>query len=164
MSGVLQITRIHSSPDRVYKAITTADGIHNWWTRDADLDATVGGFGEFRFQGGKMHARVAIAELEPQARVTWNAISGGGPFDEWKGATILFELRAEGEDTVLSLAQRGFSKVDEGFALVTRGWGYFMQSLQKYIETGKGSPAPDGQHAGCQCACMPADAPQAALA
>jgi uncharacterized protein YndB with AHSA1/START domain len=142
--------RIHATPERVYDAITTADGIHNWWTQDADLDSAVGGFGEFRFQGGQVKARVAIAELEPQSRVTWKALSGGGPLDEWKDTTIMFELRSEGDETVVTLTHRGFTREDRGFALVTRGWGHFIQSLQKYIETGKGSPALVSS--GCPCA------------
>ena len=162
MPGVLQIVKIHASPERVYQALTTADGIRNWWTRDADLDTAVGGLGEFRFQGGKVHANVRIDALDAPTRVAWTALSGGGKFDEWAGTTILFELRAAGDYTILNLAHRGFAQVDEGFTLVTRGWGHYMQSLQKYLETGQGTPAP--VNAGCQCPATPAQAIVAAVA
>ncbi len=49
MPDIMHLITICASPERVYQALTTADGIRNWWTRDADLDGEVGGTGEFRF-------------------------------------------------------------------------------------------------------------------
>lgn len=38
MPDILHLIRIHASRERVYDAVTTAEGIRSWWTRDADLD------------------------------------------------------------------------------------------------------------------------------
>ncbi len=46
MPDIMHLISIQSSPERVYQALTTAEGIRNWWTRDADLDSREG---EFRF-------------------------------------------------------------------------------------------------------------------
>jgi hypothetical protein len=43
---------------------------------------------------------------------------------------------------VLSFAHRGFAQADEGYARVTTGWGYYLVSLQLYLETGKGDGEP----------------------
>jgi len=48
MPDIMHLITIRASPERVYQALTTADD-GNWWTRDADLDAQIGGTGEFRF-------------------------------------------------------------------------------------------------------------------
>jgi uncharacterized protein YndB with AHSA1/START domain len=48
-----------------------------------------------------------------------------------------------GSDTTLSLAHRGFKDADDAYALSTTGWGYYLVSLQQYLETGKGAPSPD---------------------
>ncbi|MBS1659523.1 MAG: hypothetical protein JST68_00590 [Bacteroidetes bacterium] len=38
---------IGAATNEVYCALTTAAGIRNWWTKDADLDNKVGGEGVF---------------------------------------------------------------------------------------------------------------------
>jgi hypothetical protein len=35
MQDIMHLIKIHSPSERVYDAITTADGIRQWWTRDA---------------------------------------------------------------------------------------------------------------------------------
>jgi uncharacterized protein YndB with AHSA1/START domain len=143
MPDMLHLIKVQASPERVYQALTTADGIRNWWTRDADLDEAVGGTGEFRFgaYGAPSATRVGIEELNPPARVSWKTISSFRP--EWSGTSISFDLRPEGSNTVLLFAHRGFAQADEIYALTTTGWGYYLVSLQQYLETGQGAPSPD---------------------
>jgi hypothetical protein len=43
-------------------------------------------------------------------------------------------------DTVLSFAHRGFEQTNEGYALCTTGWAYYLVSLQQYLKKGKGAP------------------------
>ena len=142
MHDIRHLIRIHASPERIYRALTTADGIHGWWTRDADLDDAVGGTGEFRFYGGKGVTTVRIAELDPPRRVGWTTVASNAP-GGWVGTTITFDLRAEGDDTILTLAHRGFAETSDGFALVNTGWAYYLVSLQQYLETGEGAPQQD---------------------
>jgi uncharacterized protein YndB with AHSA1/START domain len=37
MPDIMHLVKINASPERVYQALTTPEGIRNWWTRDADL-------------------------------------------------------------------------------------------------------------------------------
>ena len=140
MADIMHLVQIHASPDRVYQALTTADGVRNWWTRDAVLGSKVGDTGEFGFNGHRFVVKVKVDELEPPVRVSWKAISGT---PGWDGTTITFDLRAAGRDTVLSLAHRGFKQADEGYATATTRWGAYLVSLKQYLETGNGAPNPD---------------------
>jgi uncharacterized protein YndB with AHSA1/START domain len=45
MSDIMHFIKIQASPEQVYQALATAEGIRNWWTRDAVLDSRVGGAG-----------------------------------------------------------------------------------------------------------------------
>lgn len=135
MPDIMHLIKIRVSPERIYQALTTAEGIRNWWTRDADLDSQIGGTGEFRFSyKGTVVTKVRVEELKPPTRVVWKTISSFRP--EWSGTTITFDLRSEGNDTILSFAHRGFEEADEIYALTTTGWGYYLVSLQQYLETG----------------------------
>lgn len=142
MPDIMHLIRIQANPTRVYEALTTAEGIRHWWTRDADLVPRIGGTGEFRFSyDGTVVTQVRVAELTPPAHVGWKTLSSFRP--EWEGTTITFDLRAEGSNTVLSFAHRGFAQADEIYAMTTTGWGYYLVSLQQYLETGQGAPSPD---------------------
>jgi len=63
MHDIMHLIKIHASSERVYQAITTADGIRQWWTRDAAIEAKVGAAGEFGFYGKRFVAKVTVEEL-----------------------------------------------------------------------------------------------------
>ena len=142
MPDILHLLTIHASPERVYQALATAEGIRNWWTREAELDPKLGGTGEFQFYEGKGVTKVRVDALEPPVRLGWTVIAANAP-GGWAGTKITFDLAAKGSDTVLSFAHRGFKQADEGYALVTTGWAYYLVSLQQYLERGKGTPQQD---------------------
>jgi hypothetical protein len=56
---------------------------------------------------------------------------------------IEFNLKTDGNDTTLLFAHRGFPRADEGFASATTRWGFYLPSLKRYLQTGKGTPNPD---------------------
>jgi len=143
MPDILHLIKIRAPIERVYQAITTAEGIRNWWTRDADLDENIGGIGEFRFgaYATPSATRVSIQELSAPVRVAWKTLSSFRP--EWSGTSVSFDLRQEGSNTVLLFAHRDFAQAGETFALFNTGWAYYLVSLQQYLETGKGAPSPD---------------------
>src|SRR5690349_3529317 len=109
MPDIMHLVRIGASPERVYQALTTAEDIRNWWTRDAVLDASIGGSGRFRFYDGKGVTDIRIDELQPPARVGWTTTASNAP-GGWDGTTMTFDLRPEGRGTVLSFAHRGFGQ------------------------------------------------------
>src|SRR5262249_36754676 len=82
MPEIMHLIKIRASQDKVYEAVSTPEGIRNWWTRDATLDPKVGGSGEFGFYGHRMFIKVQVAELTPPGHAAWDAVSStGGVFD-----------------------------------------------------------------------------------
>lgn len=138
MQDIMQLIKIHASSERVYEAITTADGLRQWWTRDAAIEPKVGAAGEFGFNGKRFVARVTVEELNPVTRVRWKVANSA-----WPGDDIEFNLKADGNDTTLLFAHRGFPRADEVFASATTRWGFYLLSLKRYMQTGKGTPNPD---------------------
>jgi uncharacterized protein YndB with AHSA1/START domain len=138
MPDIMHLVRIDAPPARVYDALTTAAGIREWWTSDAELDDRVGGRGMFRFHGSNRQTDIRIDALEPVRHVGWTTTASFRP--EWIGTKLTFDLRAELQKTVLTFAQRGFAEACEGYAVTTTGWGLYLVSLQLYMETGTGTP------------------------
>jgi hypothetical protein len=114
-----------------------------WWTRDADLGSRLGGIGEFRFPryGNDAVTRAGVDELEAPRHVKWSIVGSFHP--EWVDTTIAFDLQAEPDATVLRLGHRGSREPTTPCALLTTGWGYYVVSLQQYLETGPSGPSPD---------------------
>ena len=87
-----------------------------------------------------------VAEASPQSNTARARAKSLRPqlFDPaWQGSDIAFNLRADGNDTTLLFAHRGFPRTDEGFASATTRWGFYLISLKHYLEAGKGTPNPD---------------------
>jgi uncharacterized protein YndB with AHSA1/START domain len=141
MPEIMHLIKIRATQDRVYQAVATAEGIRNWWTHDAALDPSVGGAGEFGFYGHRMAIKVKIAELCPPARVAWHGISSThGVFD---GTAISFDLKSEEGITSVLFAHRGFKTDGDNIASATTRWGFYLLSLKRYLESGKGAPNPE---------------------
>ncbi len=141
MSELMHLIKIRAAQDKVYQALSTADGIRNWWTRDAALDSKVGGTGEFGFHGHQMVITVKVAELAPPRHVAWDAVSStGGGFD---GTSMSFDLKSEEGTTSVLFAHRGFKAGSDTIASATTRWGFYLLSLKRYLETGKGTPNPE---------------------
>ncbi len=138
MQDIMHLIVIHAPSERVYEAITTVDGIRRWWTRDAEIEPKVGAAGEFGFNGKRFIAKVTVEELIPVTRVRWKVANLA-----WQANDIEFNLRAEGNDTTLFFAHRGFPLADEGFASATTRWGFYLLSLKRYLQSGKGTPNPE---------------------
>ncbi|MDQ2860386.1 MAG: SRPBCC domain-containing protein [Pseudomonadota bacterium] len=138
VADIIDGVEIHAPPERVYEALTTADGVRAWWMRDADLEPRIGGAGEFRFQGHELATKVSVEDLAPPARVAWRVTASQHP--EWVGTTISFDLRPEAGGAALAFAQRGYAEAGDCYALCTTGWTHYLASLKAYVETGKGDP------------------------
>jgi uncharacterized protein YndB with AHSA1/START domain len=143
MPDILHLLKIAVSSARVYQALTTSEGIRNWWTRDADIGSETGQHGQFRFSsyGDLRTTQVVIEDLIPAQRVQWKVTASFMP--QWLGTNISFELRPDPAGTMLAFAHSGFSAPGDIFALCNTGWAYYLVSLQQYLEKGQGAPSPD---------------------
>ncbi|NYJ08125.1 SRPBCC family protein [Petropleomorpha daqingensis] len=126
------------TPDAVYEALTTVDGLAGWWTDDVQGSGDVGDVLQFRFPpvGG---FDMEVLELRPRERVAWRVVDGPA---EWIGTTVEFDLRQDGDYTIALFAHRGWREQVEFMHHCSTKWAGFLLSLKSLVETGKGAPAP----------------------
>jgi hypothetical protein len=127
-----------SSQNDVYKALTTVDGLSAWWTNDTQGENKVGGVLKFRFGAGGFDMRVL--ELQAGKYVLWQVVDGP---QEWMDTKISFDLRQEGEWTLVLFKHEGWKEPVEFMHHCSTKWGVFLLSLKSLLETGKGGPHPD---------------------
>jgi len=137
MVDILHKVGIASTPDEIFAALTTVDGLSGWWTDDTAGDPAVGGTIHFTFGPGSIHTRVV--DLQPGRRVLWEVVDEP---EEWIDTEILFELRPEGDYTTVLFSHRGWKEPVEFMHHCSTKWATYLMSLKSLLETGKGAPAP----------------------
>jgi uncharacterized protein YndB with AHSA1/START domain len=126
------------TPEKVYDALTTIDGLAGWWTTETTGSADPGGVVTFQFPpvGG---FDMEVLEAVPDKRVTWRVSDGP---EEWMGTTINWELRQDGEYTIVLFKHEGWREPVEFMHHCSTKWGQFLMSLKQLVETGTGAPHP----------------------
>jgi uncharacterized protein YndB with AHSA1/START domain len=138
MVDILHRVGVLSSPDEVYTALTTVEGLAGWWTEDTQGDSTVGGIVQFRFLPGGFDMKVV--ESVPAKRVVWEVSDGP---EEWVGTTVTWDLKQEDDYTIVLFAHEGWREPVEFMNHCSTKWALFLMSLKALVETGKGAPSPD---------------------
>lgn len=140
MPDIMHLVVIDAPAERVYDALTSADGIQSWWTRDAALESRVGGRGSFGFYNRRFVIEVSVEDLRRE-RVAWYVT---GALPSWERTTIAFELEPEDRTaTRVRFSHRGFPMADVEYAGANTRWAYYLFSLKRAVEDGLGTPHPD---------------------
>ena len=127
----------HSSPQRVYDALSTLDGLSGWWAEKTTGDTAPGGVIEFRFGPGGIDMKVV--ELDPGRLVRWEVV--GGP-EEWIGTEVRFDIRQDGDWTIVLFRHEGWREPVEFMHHCSTKWATYLVSLKQLLETGTGAPDP----------------------
>jgi uncharacterized protein YndB with AHSA1/START domain len=127
----------NSAPEKVYDALTTVEGLAGWWTVDVTGDPDVGGVLEFRFPPGGFDMQVL--DRRPGEGVTWEVVAGP---EEWVGTTVDWQLRRDGDYTVVMFKHQGWAEPVELMHHCSTKWATYLMSLKQLVETGEGAPSP----------------------
>src|SRR6266540_3780402 len=98
--------------------------IDQWWTSGT---GEPGGFD------------MEVLEAKPAERVLWEVVDGP---EEWIGTQVSWDLRTEGDFTIVMFAQQGWKEPVEFMYHCSTKWATFLMSLKGMLETGAGEPAP----------------------
>jgi len=132
MPDILHRVGIAADPSRVFAALTTIEGIRNWWSEETHGNAARGGTFQFR------RNRFDVVHAEP-SRVTWHY---SGPAEEWVGTEITFGLEWREIQTILLFSHAGWREPVEFMHHCSTKWATFLLSLKDYVEQGHGRPEP----------------------
>jgi uncharacterized protein YndB with AHSA1/START domain len=136
MAELKHLVEINAPASKVYRALTEQEGLAGWWTLETVAEPKVGGILELTF-GDKYYDKMRVTGLEPNRRVEWECIQG---HEEWVGTTFVFDLEEKDGTTALRFTQGNWRAATDFFALCNTTWGYYMQSIKEYCETGTGKP------------------------
>ena len=93
MAEIKLTAAVAASPERVYEALTTNEGLTKWWTSHCSGGMEVDEKIRFEFPKYKYYCVMRIDNLEVGMLVAWTCIeSNMGGTDEWVGTIIKWEL------------------------------------------------------------------------
>ncbi len=131
------------SPEKVYDALTTVEGLAGWWTDDTSGSTEIGGVVAFRFPAGGFD--MEVVDQQPSERVVWKVVDGP---PEWVGTTIDWQLRQDDDYTTVLFKHEGWKEPVEFMHHCSTKWATYLMSLKALVESGEGSPAPHDVHVG----------------
>jgi uncharacterized protein YndB with AHSA1/START domain len=137
MRTIQHLVDIDAPPAAVYRAVSSAAGLAGWWSTAVSADERVGGVVDLTF-GGDFNPEMEITELTHASAVGWRCVGGHEP---WAGSTFRFALAGCDDGTRLRFWQYCALELDDDrFAMYNFNWGYYLESLRLYCETGTGRP------------------------
>ena len=75
-----------------------------------------------------------------KGELLWEAVDGPS---EWIGTTLSWDLRREGDYTIVLFKHAGWNEPVEFMHHCSTKWAVFLLSMKERVETGKGRPFPD---------------------
>lgn len=144
MVDIIHRIGIKSPVAKVYKALTSLDGLSQWWTEEVSGDGQIKGKIEFIFRtmAGELLGKMVmeVQELNAEKDVMWRCIEGP---DEWIGTDITFQLSQQDNQTIVLFGHRNWREAVEFTSHCSMKWAVFLLSLREYVETGNGKPSPN---------------------
>ena len=127
---------VKATPEKVFNAITTEEGLKAWWAKQTTAKPETGFVNVFTL--GKSRNELKVTDLVPNRTVEWVCINS---IEEWIGTTISFNLEEKDGKTILRFAHSAWKKATDTFAECNYHWAQFMKSLKSLCETGTGTPS-----------------------
>jgi uncharacterized protein YndB with AHSA1/START domain len=163
MPNIHHALLIGAAVEKVYNALSSQQGLSEWWTPDTKATTEINSIARFPF-GADYFKEMKVIELKPNELVKWDCISGAS---EWTGTTISFKLLFGDKEAILNLHPEMKGQIEQQrndkvtllifhhddwrdytlmFAECSYTWGQFLRSLKLFCETGKGRPWPNQHH------------------
>ncbi len=122
---------IRASPEAAYAALTEPDHLSRWITHNARTDLRLGG--RYENQDGD---RGEFLRLDPPGRIkyTWE-----NP-DHAPGSIVEIWITCKDEARSLIRLEHSRLKNRAEFEDLKKGWGWALDSLRSYLETGRSIP------------------------
>jgi uncharacterized protein YndB with AHSA1/START domain len=144
MVDIIHRIGIKSSSNKVYKAISTIEGLANWWTNEVKGEENIGARIKFSFRtvtgALKGEMTMEVLDLHPAKSVRWLCVDGP---EEWIGTEISFDLSEQDGQVIILFGHRNWREAVDFTAHCSMKWAVFLLSLRQYVETGKGNPSPN---------------------
>lgn len=137
MKTIIHVCELAVPPAKVFQALTTLPGLASWLTTKVEGDAGRAGKIDFTFDGD-FNPQMQVTHFEDPSMLAWRCIAG---VEQWSENTFRFWLEGRSAGTRLRFRQEYANELsDDDYGTYNYNWGYYLESLRQYCETGTGKP------------------------
>jgi len=131
------VTYIASTPDKVFKALTSSEATDKFWFGNAATsDWKVGSPIEFHREG-KLILQGTILENAPPRRLSYTFHPmHDAQFAAEQPSRVVFELEQQKSQVKLTVTHDDFAENSKVFASISNGWPLVLSNLKSFLETG----------------------------
>jgi uncharacterized protein YndB with AHSA1/START domain len=125
-------------PEKVWTALTTAEGLGAWFGHEATIDLRPGGSARMRWtEGFTVDMRVERVDEPTVFGFTWQIYEL--PEDDPRRTYVEFTLEPVGDGTRLTVVETGFAQLPEeayrkAYDAHTQGWASELAELAGYLD------------------------------
>lgn len=133
MADIYHDFPIAAPPARVFGAISTPEGIDQWWSQECLGRPELGELYELSFGPGyDWTARVTRCVPDAEFELTFVDADA-----EWLGARIGFRLSGDEDSTQVSFYHVGWPEVNEHYRVSSFCWAMYLRILKRNVEHGE---------------------------
>lgn len=132
--AIKDLFHINASRTNVFEAISTLEGLSNWWTTQVSGSVETGAVIRFDF-GDFNGPSMQVTEYVTNEKLVWKCVSGE---HGWEGHTFQFLLDDNEGKTRIRFSHEGWTEQDDFYAACSFSWGRYLESLRQYCQTGTG--------------------------
>lgn len=133
MPDIRHLVFIQSTPEKIYTAITTQQGIASWWSVSNNAVPEEGNVYRISF-GGDYYKEIKVEELVPDKKVVWQIVHA---HPEWLNTKVIFDISMGKNSAELRFSHSGWKGYTDMFAQCNHHWGIYLQNLKVYTEKNK---------------------------
>ena len=133
MPDILHRVGIDASPNKVFAALTTIEGLRGWWVSTTAGSTAIGDTIDFGF------CDMQVSAAEPNKLVHWRCTRGP---DEWLHTEIIFRLDWKEDQTFVLFKHANWQEPVEFMHHCSTKWATFLLSLRDSVEKSDGHPVP----------------------
>ena len=131
---------IRAERSRVYRALSSLEGLQSWWTPLVSGSSDAGGDLRFEFEGLEESIVMHVEETIMPTFVRWTCLGHSG-HPEWIGTQPTFTMmESKPHECVLDFHHIGLKRELSCYQQCERGWHHFLGSIAAYAESGQGTP------------------------
>ena len=136
MPDILQDFPIKATPAEVFQAVSTPEGLAQWWTETSAGHPAAESEYELGF-GPEYQWRAVVSCFDPAKRFELTLTKADG---DWTGSKVGFELGPSERGTQVRFYHRGWPSENEHYRISCHCWAMYLRLLRRHLEAGEFVP------------------------
>ncbi len=136
MADIIQDFPIKASPVRVYRGVSSTEGLDCWWTKTSAGQPVEGSLYELGF-GPRYDWRAEVSRHVPDAEFELRMVDADS---DWLGTRVGFQLESKKDKTWVRFHHLGWPTANEHYRISCYCWSMYLRLLRRYLEYGECVP------------------------